>query len=279
MTVTADRARRASGLVLSIALALSQGAIAQSPPATARDAGLVWHGIRFPRRQRQWPPRRVSHRRRAGPARYQRPLRHLRPRSCARDNRAGQRDARRRGRQRQQSSPVDQRRWAFRGVLVIGEQSRRRRHERCRRHLRARSRLGAKTASSMSPTGTILTRVSLDTDGIEANCASARPSISANGRYVAFDSCVTNWAVVGWQEAWPSRHLRPRPGAVRHGLGQPADAEFAQRLQQPSQRRRLDQRRWPLRRVRVAGDDAAADARPLRVVTHLRARYVRRRAG
>ena len=46
------------------------------------------------------------------------------------------------------------------------------------------------------PGGTIVTRVSLDTDGIEANCTSARPSISANGRYVAFDSCVTNWAVV-----------------------------------------------------------------------------------
>ena len=47
------------------------------------------------------------------------------------------------------------------------------------------------------PNRTILSRVSLDTDGIEANCGSARPSISANGRYVAFDSCVTNWAVVG----------------------------------------------------------------------------------
>ena len=46
------------------------------------------------------------------------------------------------------------------------------------------------------PDGTILSRVSLDTDGIEANCASARPSLSADGRYVAFDSCVTNWAVV-----------------------------------------------------------------------------------
>ena len=47
------------------------------------------------------------------------------------------------------------------------------------------------------PDETILSRVSLDTDGIEANCGSARPSISANGRYVAFDSCLTNWAVVG----------------------------------------------------------------------------------
>lgn len=47
------------------------------------------------------------------------------------------------------------------------------------------------------PDRTSVTRVSVDTDGIEANCTSARPSISADGRFVAFDSCVTNWAAVG----------------------------------------------------------------------------------
>ena len=46
------------------------------------------------------------------------------------------------------------------------------------------------------PTGTTLTRESVSADGPESNCHSARPSLSGNGRYVAFDSCVTNWPEV-----------------------------------------------------------------------------------
>jgi len=44
--------------------------------------------------------------------------------------------------------------------------------------------------------GATLTRVSISSDGTQANCVSARPSISGSGRYVAFDTCATNWAEV-----------------------------------------------------------------------------------
>jgi uncharacterized repeat protein (TIGR01451 family) len=43
---------------------------------------------------------------------------------------------------------------------------------------------------------TSLTRVSVSSDGSQANCVSVRPSISGTGRYVAFDSCATNWSEV-----------------------------------------------------------------------------------
>ena len=46
------------------------------------------------------------------------------------------------------------------------------------------------------PGETSITRVSVSSNGNAANCVSARPSISGTGRYVAFDSCVTNWSEV-----------------------------------------------------------------------------------
>lgn len=46
------------------------------------------------------------------------------------------------------------------------------------------------------PGKTSLTRASLSSNGTESNCESARPSISADGRYIAFDSCATNWPEV-----------------------------------------------------------------------------------
>jgi Tol biopolymer transport system component len=39
-------------------------------------------------------------------------------------------------------------------------------------------------------------RVSVSSTGAQSNCISALPSISADGRYVAFESCVTGWAEV-----------------------------------------------------------------------------------
>ncbi len=46
------------------------------------------------------------------------------------------------------------------------------------------------------PGGTRLVRASVSSRGVQANCVSARPSISSTGRYVAFDSCATNWTEV-----------------------------------------------------------------------------------
>ncbi|MBK7191349.1 MAG: PD40 domain-containing protein [Myxococcales bacterium] len=39
-------------------------------------------------------------------------------------------------------------------------------------------------------------RVSVSSDETQANCGSYRPSLSADGRFVAFDSCTTSWAEV-----------------------------------------------------------------------------------
>ncbi len=46
------------------------------------------------------------------------------------------------------------------------------------------------------------TRISVATDGTEGNGASARPSISADGRYVAFQSWATNLVVNDTNNAW-----------------------------------------------------------------------------
>jgi hypothetical protein len=43
---------------------------------------------------------------------------------------------------------------------------------------------------------TSLTRASVSSLAVQSNCFSARPSISSTGRFVAFDSCLTNWAEV-----------------------------------------------------------------------------------
>lgn len=41
-----------------------------------------------------------------------------------------------------------------------------------------------------------IVRVSVSTTGVQGNCVSARPTISGTGRYIAFDSCATNWPEV-----------------------------------------------------------------------------------
>src|SRR5437867_3421967 len=46
------------------------------------------------------------------------------------------------------------------------------------------------------PGGTSLSRASVGTDGSQSNCESARPAINDDGRYIAFDSCATNWIEV-----------------------------------------------------------------------------------
>ena len=196
MTVTTERARRAGGLATALALALVQGTIAQSPPAAAIEAlSFGATGYDFPAVSADG--------------------RHV---AFLTDARLDPRDANLsfdiyvRDRVRGTTALVSVTRD---GVVGNGSSQ--------RPSISADGRFVAFASSASNlvpddvnnaddifvldrdsgedgvfdePDGTIVTRVSLDTDGIEANCTSARPSISADGRYVAFDSCVTNWAVV-----------------------------------------------------------------------------------
>ena len=63
-----------------------------------------------------------------------------------------------------------------------------------------------------SLTGTT-TRVSISSDGAQANSSSGAPSISADGRYVAFESLASN-LVAGHTNAWPDVFVHDRQTAT-----------------------------------------------------------------
>ncbi|MBP9208338.1 MAG: PD40 domain-containing protein [Kofleriaceae bacterium] len=71
-------------------------------------------------------------------------------------------------------------------------------------------------------------RVSVSSDETQANCGSFRPSLSADGRFVAFDSCTTSWAeVAGKTLAVLDVFVRDRQTGTTvlvstHPLGDPA---------------------------------------------------------
>ena len=130
---------------------------------------------------------------------------------------------------------LDQRGRPVRGVLLGRHQPGHRGHQRRDRRLRARPRDG--------PT----TRVSVDSAGTQGDGDSSDPSISADGRYVAFDSLATN-LVAGDTNAFSDVFVRDRQTGTTTRVSVDSDRG-------PGgwrQLRSLDQRGRPVRGVQVA---------------------------
>jgi Tol biopolymer transport system component len=197
MSVTVDRARQVSGLAAALALALVQGAVAQSPPAvlleTVGSAGIVTEPaavsadgrhVAFVSSLQLLPADTNSY---VDVYVRDRVLGTLALVSATPDLVAGNGDS------RYPSISADGRYVAFSSSArnLVGDDTNN------VDDVFVHDRDSGENGVFDEPDDTRVDRVSLDTDGIEANCASGRPSLSTNGRFVAFDSCVTNWAVVG----------------------------------------------------------------------------------
>jgi Tol biopolymer transport system component len=67
--------------------------------------------------------------------------------------------------------------------------------------------------------------ISLSTGGVQANCQSGRPSINADGRFVAFHSCATNW-IPGKVQALNDIFVRDRLLGTTEWINPPLSGGF-----------------------------------------------------
>ena len=104
----------------------------------------------------------------------------------------------------------------------------------------------------MEPTSLI----SKDSNANAGNGNSSTPSISGDGRFVAFTSLATNLGY-GWRQR--AANLSPRPEHGRQWTNSLiSQTTTGRRFRQRCERVRLDQFRWSIRRLHIAGDQLAA---------------------
>ena len=144
---------------------------------------------------------------------------------------------------------------ALRGVLVDGDDARRRRRQRIGRRLREGSADRRRHARQRADRRA------------EAVGDSVSPDISTDGRYVTFVSAAAldrrrHQHVRGCDRHRPARRLPARPRHRRHHARERGDRRHAG---QRRQRRAADQRRRPLRRLRVGRRPTSSPPTPTSV--------------